>query len=90
MFKAHGLLYHPTLGSRVIKISPSAVLDARAMNPVSHSTLRGWLRVEGERFREHSSGLRVQGSGYRGEGSGFRGTGAVRVQGLRCRVQARI
>jgi len=69
VFKAHRLLYHSTLGLRVIKkkrLGVGAATLACRFEGVG-------FRVQGLGFRVQGSGFRVQGSGFRVQGSGFGG-----------------
>ena len=77
--KAQRLLYHSTLGLRVMKKNKTkdclGVAEAGVEFDAPHSAVEA-------HERSCHSGFRVQGSGFRVQGSGFR------VQGSRFRVQA--
>ena len=60
-FKAHRLVYHSTLGSRVIREEERRRVQGSG------------FRVQGSGFRVQGSGFRVQGSEFRVQGSGEAG-----------------
>jgi hypothetical protein len=88
VFKAHRLLYHSTLGSRVVKKKKRqtwrALFQMRGERPYIPAAsvadaLQGF-RVHGQGFRVKGSRSSVQGQGFRVQGSGSR----VQGQGFRC------
>ena len=91
--KAHRLLYHSTLGLRVIKTWQLAPVKALNVPALAAAGLRGWLwglgfGFWGLGFGVWGLGFRVQGSGFRVWGLGFRVWGpGLRVWGSGLRVQ---
>ena len=82
VFEAHRLLYHSTLGLRVIKKKEKkmsfTVQGSGFRVQGSGSRVRGsGFRVQGAGCRVQGSGSRVRGSGFRVQGSGFRDPGLV-------------
>ena len=73
VFKAHRLLYHSTLGSRVTK------KKRRRLGWTLASSTE--IKAEGSGFRVQGSGCRVQvqGAGFRVQGSEFRVHGSEQV-----------
>ena len=87
VFKAHRLLYHSTLGSRVLKKKKKylRLLGVPIGIPLVPKRLPAragsGFRVQGAGFRVQDSGCRVQGAGFRVQGSG------CTIQGKGGRVQ---
>ena len=88
VFQTDILLYHSTLGARIIKkkekLPPPAALPGLGFRVwASGFEVQGsGFRVQGSGFWVWGVGLRAQGSGFRIQGSGFR------VQGGGFRVQS--
>ena len=85
VFKSDSLVYHSTLGLRVIQ---KRKVEGRPLGEVVHDVLEGrfiehrgdvfaWSGVQGSGFRVQGSGSGVQGLGFRvqGSGSGVQGSG---------------
>ena len=90
LFKAHRLVYHSTLGSRVIKKKKDLwrAVCADASPPASCFMLHvSYFMLQASCSSLQASGFMLQGSGFRVQGSGFRVPGSeFRVQGSDFRV----
>ena len=81
MFKAHRLVYHSTLGWRVIKKKKKSAHPSFRLQPFASRAsgfgfrVQGLFRVSGFGFRVSGFGFRVSGFGYRVSGIGSRVSG---------------